>query len=108
MTRAERRHLVESPSRPPAVTGAIPIVAAVAAEPEEAVEAPVHRPSPYANLGSLDALPEAEATYTPRVPAPPSPDDAADPYAPPSEDMPSDESPTPTRAPWLPKENDND
>jgi energy-coupling factor transporter ATP-binding protein EcfA2 len=139
-TRREARaqHVVESPSKPPAVTGAIPVVAAaaVAAEPaselqpasEPAAAPSTYRPSPYADLSTY-APPsddQDEAPYVPLVPAPPSPADespaqpeapAYDPYAPPEPDagepntaLPPASGPTgpAPRAPWLPKENDDD
>jgi len=148
-TRREARaqHVVESPSKPPAVTGPIPVVALAAAtesepEPEEAAPSDIYRPSPYADLSTY-APPsddDDEAPYVPLVAAPPSPTDEApadeapadeapadevssskapadDPYAPPEPDAPATPTsgniaPDPTapapRAPWLPKENDDD
>ena len=115
------RHVVESPSKPPAVTGAIPVVT-----PPAAAQPADYRPSPYADLSSY-APPlesEDEEPYVPRVAAPPSPDDgdeAINPFAPPENRTEAEPEPEPEpqatstpppgppsgptpRAPWLPKE----
>jgi ABC-type lipoprotein export system ATPase subunit len=133
---APERHVVESPSKPPAVTGAIPVVSAPEPEPTHEAEAeaealpepeagaePTYRPSPYADLSAY-APPlqgEDEVPYVPRVAAPPSPPEAEpeahDPYAPPTQEDEAPATPTPPpgppsgpppRAPWLPKENSDD
>jgi len=87
------RPVVESPSRPSAVTGQIPIVASAEADsdgdaPNEASDNVPYEPAPvpYRTLASYEAPLDDENAipYTPLVAAPPSPPED-DPYAPPVE-----------------------
>ena len=96
------------------------VATTVEPEPEPATRAPSHQPSPYANLSAYEPPPadlDEEPPYSPLAfsPVPPTPGEgvvepAPDPYAPPTqgEQASGGGNPLPPRAPWLPKENDND